>query len=755
MNLKGFLFSALMPMALASCNDILEEVISSDSLRISVADAGSTDKTKAVYSEFTTTFEDGDKIGVYVVKDGQVVKANACFTFDGTAWTTTERVGYNDAYAYYAYYPYVSNPYTPDFTKQNANAIFDSFTKDANNKFHYDDQSTKENFQASDLMIAEGLKKGSNTVSFAMTHRKGLAVFNGDLAMEVTFSGVNKPYTHDSKKYFHMKPETETSFTDDDTGTYSMSAPSGKYETHNINSIPVLEIDATDIFPYTGGTGPLNIISYKQNAAGTIKVKVPWYATFSINGSSTWSNISNFITLSSYSGPGSFTWENYDITVSAQTPTEAPSSHISSVLANATEVSDYDLSLHTVAGTSCSRTTANCYMVHAAGSYKLPLVYGNAIKNGTTNTAAYNPTGTNSETFLKPFVNHAGTGITNPWLKNNGATPDGAKLIWQDVKGMISSVGISGDYLTFTVDKNNIAEGNAVIAATKGGTIVWSWHIWVTPEKLQTLTSIAGTYCTCKVTHVNLGWINYIDKYDSRSCSVKITQDGGKEETFVILQKPFETEPNYKTGANTYYQWGRKDPEIPSATYKTYKSPSTIKDNDRPTYDISGNNTTWELNTSSVTIGTEIQNPLIHYSDPNNHYIHSTKHLNLWNANETEKYNAKAAKTVKTIYDPCPPGYCIPQSGFGRIFLDNTSGTWDSTNLGRLWTNDSPNVFFPATGYRYYGDGCISGIKYKGEYWESNPYGNSCLYIVVQEDTWKNSSENRSHGASIRPVLEE
>ncbi len=50
-----------------------------------------------------------------------------------------------------------------------------------------------------------------------------------------------------------------------------------------------------------------------------------------------------------------------------------------------------DLSMVDCAGTARTdgQWTANCYMVHTAGDYKLPLVYGNAIKAGADNTAAY------------------------------------------------------------------------------------------------------------------------------------------------------------------------------------------------------------------------------------------------------------------------------------------------------------------------------------------------------------------------------
>ena len=76
-----------------------------------------------------------------------------------------------------------------------------------------------------------------------------------------------------------------------------------------------------------------------------------------------------------------------------------------------------DLSMVDCAGNArASMTTANSYMVHTAGKYKLPLVYGNAIKNGADNTVAYKPGGTTSTNYCANFVNHANTAITAPWI---------------------------------------------------------------------------------------------------------------------------------------------------------------------------------------------------------------------------------------------------------------------------------------------------------------------------------------------------
>ena len=52
--------------------------------------------------------------------------------------------------------------------------------------------------------------------------------------------------------------------------------------------------------------------------------------------------------------------------------------------------SDFDLSTINVAtGATVARTTANCYVVQAPGTYKFPLVYGNGVKDGAPNPSAY------------------------------------------------------------------------------------------------------------------------------------------------------------------------------------------------------------------------------------------------------------------------------------------------------------------------------------------------------------------------------
>ena len=403
-----------------------------------------------------------------------------------------------------------------------------------------------------------------------------------------------------------------------------------------------------------------------------------------------------------------------------------------------------DLSMVDNAGTArASMTTANCYLVHAAGKYKLPLVYGNAIKNGEDNRVAYYP-GENSTITngTNQFINHAGTPISGPWItkstsgtgvnKGMGLTATSAELLWQDRSGLITSVSVNGDYLEFTV--GSFGGGNALIAVKNGSTILWSWHIWATTETLASTTAVntgSGGH-TYNVAAVNLGWVP--------------TGGSGKQ------------------GYCPYYQWGRKDPFIPCN--------GTTNDNtDKTIYNISGANITpasitasstgiqYESSTSA-TIATNIQKPIKHYYNSSNYGPCNTTYYNMWDAQNTATDNVTSA-TKKTIYDPCPPGFCIPTGNLWYYFGNGgnrTMSTFDTTNKGATWnTGITGNaLWLPAAGYRSSSSGTLSNVGSSGYYWSATPSStNFGRRLYFNSSLWYWSNLHRAFGFSVRPVAEE
>ena len=732
MKTKKFFLSLIAAITITSCtqDDALTTGYVDDGtgIKIEVTDEVAGKLTRAAYDGFpATTFEEGDAIGVYAFNGSSYVSSNVKFTrqSDGS-WTPASTVVYNPDYTYYAYFPWRASTYTPSTggTVDAVDTKFSNFISDANGYFWKADQSTKANFTYSNLMIAKGIVTGARTVKFTMQHKRGLAIIgnsrnkwyytdgDGTKYEGTQVFSTNLPYVEGSTQYFLLKPNTTTS-----VGGLSLRASAGHYMTS------------------VGG-----------EITGTVS---SWQYRTSSNLGSSWGSWTttkpSWLTITTNTVDGEPTEFLVTTTNSTSTTTSKGTGASRTVTGDATlkaasPVSDVDLSMVNNAGTArASRTTANCYLVHAAGTYKLPLVYGNAIKNGATNQSAYYTSKTSNT--LQRLVNHAGSGITDPWLKNNSATPDGAKLIWEDVKGIISSVGISGDYLTFTVDADNIAEGNAVIAATMGGTVVWSWHIWITPQTLSSTTAVATEPHTYQVAPVNVGQVDGLIKagatiYAGDLCQVRATANGITVE-FEVTAKDYTSGGTNYYNPCTYYQWGRKD-----------AMPTCLN-----WYDASHTARSSFTTSSSGTIADNIKNPLTWYNVSSK--PHSDTKYNYWDMNQTSTGNITTA-TVKTVYDPCPPGFCVP-TGNLYYYMGNTGGsnasygTWQSTPPGRKWIYGGADLFFPASGYRGSGNGSLGSVGSDGYYWSASADDSSNgLYLY-----WGWRYNGRAFGFPVRAVAEE
>lgn len=95
----------------------------------------------------------------------------------------------------------------------------------------------------------------------------------------------------------------------------------------------------------------------------------------------------------------------------------------------------YDLSTK---GGKVSRSTANCYVISAPGYYCIPLVYGNAIKNGSDNPSSYKTS--NAGTYiLSNFKDHLNHSITTPYInvQNASAPATQASIVWTDKSGIV------------------------------------------------------------------------------------------------------------------------------------------------------------------------------------------------------------------------------------------------------------------------------------------------------------------------------
>ena len=238
-------------------------------------------------------------------------------------------------------------------------------------------------------------------------------------------------------------------------------------------------------------------------------------------------------------------------------------------------------------------------------------------------------------------------------------------------------------------------EGNAVIAAKDAnGKILWSWHIWMTDEpQTQQYYNGAGV-----MMDRNLG-----------ATSNTISSVGA---------------------LGLLYQWGRKDPFLGSS------------DIDSPV--VAKSTITWPLCVeSNSSIGT------IEYATANpTTYISYNPYLNIhswyYDKSSPTYYNLwTVSSSSKSIYDPCPAGWRVPDGGPDGVWAKAARAVqfefppnWaNGINFkGKFYGYNT--CWYPAAG----GGGGNGGEKYKigasigytGWYWaaSSPEYDNDAIYCL-------------------------
>ncbi len=248
------------------------------------------------------------------------------------------------------------------------------------------------------------------------------------------------------------------------------------------------------------------------------------------------------------------------------------------------------------------------------------------------------------------------------------------EVLWEQLpttnsgaESVIKSSSIDGYNLSVTAGPD---EGNALIAIKEGDTIVWSFHIWVTDTPGDHLYNISGD--TFQMMDRNLG---------------------------AVLATPASTdEAPYTYGV--LYQWGRKDP-IP--TYSTEYTSRSFAHTTLVRPPVAGTHTiAWSIqHPTTVLTHTSSDKPWLAFDE------NTAANESLWGAPKggTLAYPTYTIKTapknaepyVKTVYDPCPEGYQIPQAYRYTGIANSTIPT--RLFYGQALVYDGANTaYYPLTG---------------------------------------------------------
>ena len=396
-------------------------------------------------------------------------------------------------------------------------------------------------------------------------------------------------------------------------------------------------------------------------------------------------------------------------------------------------VTNYNLA--NAKGDPAIENTANCYIISAPGTYRIPLVYGNAIKGGATNVSAYTSTAPTThlpkpgggyypeDLILHTFVDHNDDPITSPYINIQNAADQAtkAKVIWEDCQNIVTTPKVTGSgadsYLTFTIKKENLQNGNAVVAVTNAtGKVMWSWHLWFTPKSSLKKIAVTSDGAEYKFMTDNLGW-----KYTKwtgglkREVVVKIEQQAetGEKKTATITLKQAAGN-NVREGYGNLYQWGRKDP-LPGINTTGFAFDNNYVEIPKDKGEEPAN----VIKMKTRTIGRSIQNPGIMLPKVGGGKLgwQYQQIINMWSANNN-KLDGSVRNDVKTIYDPSPVGFKVPDA-HAFMGFSTTGAVWSNGYTFKV--DNDKEIYFQAGGARYGTSGALTANGIVGFYWQSVP----------------------------------
>ena len=511
-----------------------------------------------------------------------------------------------------------------------------------------------------------------------------------DSVQDITTNGKNSEMTFMMIPQSTADVEVEIVLEGDNNETYKVSGKlgnTGKWlpgniyiydiSTDSINWTYVFKVSENITFELGQTSEPYTVTSYRfRTQLGDSEANrepVPWTAenisaseTDPSNGTTSNVDITNIQTAFTSKGEGSVKGaQSYTLGLERGTlHTDYPGDvKLQTAKDKGSADNPYDLS---TSGGTLSQETANCYAINSPGTYKLPLVYGNAIKGGNPNTPAY---------YNRAFTDYLGNNITDPYIYNNhGYQPYDACLVWSDGFYMFENVHLDEQkqWLIFSVNREYMQQANAILAVRDAqGKIMWSWHIWVTERDLEgeahTLQDWTNPSTTYGLLPCNLGWVDgKMVYYNSRKLTYEFTQEtSGYKQTMIVDQAGAEFD--YKDVGSTYYQWGRKDPIVALRNWDTYKfEDSRLHETSDPKYK-------YDIRQEQVSISTTIQNPNIYYTATRNNDSWNTNWCTsvistLWD-NSSNTTDVNKTTSVKTIYDPSPRGYKVPIPRAFSVFV--------------------------------------------------------------------------------------
>ena len=335
---------------------------------------------------------------------------------------------------------------------------------------------------------------------------------------------------------------------------------------------------------------------------------------------------------------------------------------------------------------------------------EVPVTVVNLSENGTANSYIISAAGSYKFSTVKGNSS-----------KSVGAVSS-AEVLWEtfgtdvtpNVGDLVKNISYKNGEVTFQT-ADTFTRGNADIAAKDAsGTILWSWHIWFTDQPQS---------------HV----------YNNNAGTMMDRNLGATSAT-----------PGDVGALGLLYQWGRKDPFLGSSSISdAIEAKSTI------TWPSAVSSDSWN---GTIDYATANPTTFITYNGMNGDWYYSLDY-------STDNTRWTTSSSDKSIYDPCPAGWRVPDGGRNGIWskagFDDTTSDW--TNRGISFSISSPSAtWYPASGYRYGIDGSLNDVGGNGYCWSASPRNNLAFYLYFYDDgrVYPSDYDDRASGCSVRCIQE-
>ena len=284
--------------------------------------------------------------------------------------------------------------------------------------------------------------------------------------------------------------------------------------------------------------------------------------------------------------------------------------------------------------------------------------------------------------------------VTHKGESNERITPDDVVILWQNEKNAFNFGGYdatTGKYTFFLghedvkdeddkVIDTRTPDCNAVVAALDAdGEVIWSWHLWSTGSDVESTAIVTS-----------------VGEFMDRNLGAYHNSDGSM------------TQDDVYRSYGMYYQWGRKDP---------FSRPVDYRFSANADEEIFGTNSIAivykyvdaEDGDDVGTLEYAIKNPMAYVlgsADDNYDWLYGAHKADLWGAEQ------------KSVYDPCPRGWRVPESSVFEAFdIDESedAAAWgDVSNMYGWHLVDKATgakMFMPAAGRRSFENGVLTNVN--------------------------------------------